>query len=59
MTSILKRYVPTVALLILLSLFVSAGWLAIPAIILVIQVVTDRPGRLLRAITGRRGSLRH
>jgi hypothetical protein len=39
--------------------FLSAGWLAVPAIILIIQVVTDRPGRLLLAITGRSGRLRH
>lgn len=54
MTSILKRYVPTVALLILLSFFVSAGWLASPALILLVQVATDRPGRLLQVITGRK-----
>ncbi len=58
MTATLKRYVPTVALLVLLSMFMSTGWLAIPALILMVQVVTDRPGRLLRAITGRPGSLR-
>jgi hypothetical protein len=58
-TSTLKRYVPTIALLIGLCFFLSAGWLAVPAIILIIQVVTDRPGRLLLAITGRSGRLRH
>jgi hypothetical protein len=57
MTSVLKRYVPTVALLILLSLMVSTVWLAIPAIILIVQVVSDRPGRLLRAVTGRGSAL--
>lgn len=51
MTSTLKRYVPTVALLVVLSLFLPFGWLAIPAVILLVQVVTGRPGRLLRAIT--------
>lgn len=58
MTSILKRYVPTVALLILLIFFASTVWLAIPALILTFQVLTDRPGRVLRAVTGRNGSLR-
>lgn len=48
----------TVALLILLSSFLSAGWLAIPAFILLVQVATDRPGRLLRSVTGR-NALRH
>lgn len=58
MASILKRYVPTVALLVLLSFVLSAGWLAIPALILLVQVATDRPGRFLRTISGR-DSLRH
>jgi hypothetical protein len=58
MISTLRRYVPTVALLILLSFFLHAGWLAIPAIVLVVQVLRDRPGPLLRTMTGR-DSLRH
>jgi hypothetical protein len=51
--SVFKRYAPTLALIVLLAFLLPAGWLAIPAIILLIQVVTDRPGRLLRAVTGR------
>lgn len=58
MVTILKRYTPTIALLVLLAFLLPAGWLAIPAVILVVQVVRDRPGRLLQAVS-RRSSLRH
>ena len=58
MTATLKRYLPSVALVVLLGLFLPTGWLALPALLLIVQVVTDRPRRLLRLITGRAGSLR-
>jgi hypothetical protein len=51
MTEINKQCVSTTALVILLCLAICTGWLAIPAIMLLIQLATGRYGRLLRMIT--------
>jgi hypothetical protein len=55
MTAIVKQRVSTTAVVLLLLLAICTGWLAIPAIILLVQLATGRYGRLLRAITGRKG----
>ena len=55
MIEIDKQRVSSTALVILLLLAICTGWLAIPAVVLLVQLSTGRYGRLLRMITGREG----